>query len=179
MSSRVNVKNDIVANVMTCSEVVSNVGKVFVATLYASQTADIAPLDHLKFDTVIEDPYDGLVSLDVSSAYTSALGQPSIGRLTLSGGKKYLVSWSGDMIAFNLSPGAFRFESAIRNADTGDYVSPSKLLYQDIRQPILIFSDNRCQCVLEPSSNARYELTIVSTDGLQSVQSGELRVQIL
>lgn len=66
------------------------------------QTTNIATTDHLKFDTVVASR-GGSIVLDVATAYTSAAGLASIGRLTLKAGKTYYLRAS---VPYALASGA-------------------------------------------------------------------------
>jgi hypothetical protein len=90
---------------------------LLIGLLTAAQMIDISPNDHIKFDTLNLSRGNGIV-LDTTSPYTSVLGQPSIGRFTLSGPKIYRLDcmlFDQTMTANPIAEFAIQF----RDATTG------------------------------------------------------------
>ena len=84
--------------------------------------AQLGPLDHLKFDTVM----GGNIQLDTSTAYATTNGVASVGRFQLTAGKIYKLEASVGQAGF--SNNAQDTEYGWYNADTGALIGVSAII---------------------------------------------------
>lgn len=84
-----------------------------------ASSTNLADNDHIKYDTVVLQ--DGTaIELDITSPYTNANNQPSVGRFLLKANRTYLLKATPNLPRFSGSTGLLDF--AWFNADDGTQI---------------------------------------------------------
>ena len=87
---------------------VLNVTPVVFARMAGQQNSPVVG-DHVKFDTISYDSGSGLISVDISSPYTTGAGA-SIGRITLEGGHVYELLFNPNNMTWSATNGYLDFQ---------------------------------------------------------------------
>ncbi len=142
-------------------------------TLLNTQSTNLAAGDHVKFDATTSYLGGATTFLDLTTPYTNATNVASIGRLTLTGGKKYKLKMSVDTVDFSNS-GTFAIGVQLFNSDTNTAIGA-----QAIRSKTVGTESSSTLCVtniLAPLVNTRYELRILAPTNLQSISGATMEV---
>ena len=131
------------------------------ATLFVPQSTNLGTNDHVKFNTITSS-YGDKISLDTTTAYTSAINVASIGRFSLKAGSRYRVSFH--LPRMDLT-GANQY-CYIKNSDTGI----------DIEKFYLTGSPTG-ETILSPTIDGRYEIRIGSTSATFIIDSTYLYIE--
>lgn len=136
----------------------------------ASSQLGQAPNDHVQFDQVMTNVGSN-ITVDLTSAYTTALNVPSFGRITLKPGKYHLRA---SVLEHGTTGTNGVNEVALRNADSGDYFNPTGLLGSGTDRSFL--TD---ETVVTVTVNTRVDFTIVFATTLSTYGKAFISIEQL
>lgn len=140
-------------------------------------TEDLSAGNHIKFDSLVYSNSDDFV-LDVTSPYTSTLNLPSLGRITLKGGKKYLLK--GEIDAFKVKSHSSTFSIQWYDSDNsiplGDEYTFNAIGTTGIDPD---YGGPRILTVFEILTDTRVEMRIVSSNILQKINRASCEIIVI
>lgn len=142
----------------------------------AQYNVDIDAGDHVKYDTV--DYVTGSeISLDSSTLYTKNDNVDSLGRVTLSESKSYLLEAMIEGYELDLHDGTFAL--AWYNADTGTVIGSQTVVYGIGVSETPLYSFPYVRSVFSPTVNTRVELRIVMETKLKTLLKASFSIKVL